>query len=168
LIYGAELGYSWCEERQQVRSSYGRKRFNIMGAIDSNSNETVVISNDTYITSSEIVELFTKLREKNKGKDVYIFLDNARYQKCKIVEEASIKYNIKIIYLPTYSPNLNLIERLWKFLRKHCLCNKYFMTFVEFAESLLNCLNKTHIEYSKELDKTLAHNFEALGFSKQI
>lgn len=163
LIYGAELGYSWCIERQLVRSSYGRKRFNIMGALDSKSHEVITVSNDSYITSIEIDELFAKLRNKNSRKRVYIILDNASYQKCEFIRLSSVKYNINIIYLPTYSPNLNLIERLWKFLRKVCLSNKYFMNFKLFCDSLLNCLNKTHNEYFSELETLLAHNFEAIG-----
>jgi transposase len=166
LIYGADLGYSWCIEREQVKSSYGRKRFNIMGALDSESHEVVTVSNDTYITSIEVDELFSKLRAKNPQKRIFIFLDNASYQKSELVRLSSKKYKINIIYLPTYSPNLNLIERLWKFLRKSCLCNRYFMTFKLFTDSLLCCLQMTHKEYFFVLETFLAHNFEALGFSQ--
>ena len=85
LIYGAELGYCWCGERQEVKSAYGRKRFNVMGAYNAVTSETTVVSNDTYITSTEIIELFQLLREKNEDKKVVIILDNVRYQKCKLV-----------------------------------------------------------------------------------
>ena len=85
LIYGAELGYCWCVERQEVKSAYGRKRFNVMGAYNAVTSETTVVSNDTYITSTEIIELFQLLREKNEDKKVVIILDNVRYQKCKLV-----------------------------------------------------------------------------------
>jgi transposase len=163
LIYGSDLGYSWCIEREQVKSSYGRKRFNIMGALDSKSHEVITVSNDKYITSTEIDELFAKLRAKNPRKRVFIFLNNASYQKCGFVRLSSEKYKINIIYLPTCSPNLNLIKRLWKFLRKSCLCNKYFMTFRLFCDSLLNCLEMTHNEYFLVLETLLAHNFESLG-----
>lgn len=112
LIHGAELGYSWCIDRQEVRTCSGRSRFNVMGAYNVSNHETLTITNDTYITSTEIVELFKILRDKNGEKEVVIILDNAKYQKCELVKNASKEYNIIIIYLPPYSPNLNLIERL--------------------------------------------------------
>jgi hypothetical protein len=57
---------------------------------------------------------------------VTIVLDNARYQKCKIVEESALSLSIELLYLPSYSPNLNLIERRWKLVKKKCLYGKYF------------------------------------------
>lgn len=163
IIYGAELGSSWCIERQNVKSAYGRKRFNVMGAVNSVTNETIIVSNDSYITSQEIVALLKKAREKNADKEVYLFLDNAKYQKCELVRKASEEYNICIVYLPTYSPNLNLIERLWKFLRKQCLRNKYHLNFEAFSASILDCLSKTHTLFCDKMNNLLAHNFEALG-----
>ena len=161
LIWGAALGYSWCIERLVVKSAYGRERFNVLGALDSLTNETITISNNTYITGTEVVELLKILRKKNgKDKAVYIVVDNARYQKCEIVEKAAKKYKINIIYLPSYSPNLNLIERLWKFLRSECLNNKYYMNFDLFGKSILECLSKTHTEYSETLSTLLTHKFE--------
>ncbi len=96
--------------------------------------------------------------------DQYIVLDNAKYQKCKLVADASKTYDINIVYLPTYSPNLNLIERLWKYLRSVCLSNKYSMTFKLFCGSIIDCLSKTSsLEVKSKLDTLLAHNFEILG-----
>ena len=163
LIYGAELGYCWCKTRKEVKSSYGRKRFNVMGAYDISTSETVVVSNDTYITSTEIVELFSCLRKINDDKDVYIVLDNARYQKCELVTKTAKEYKIEIVYLPSYSPNLNLIERLWKWLRKKCLCNKYKDTFDEFCNDILQTLAQTSSEFIDEVSQFLAPNFQVFG-----
>jgi transposase len=161
LIWGATLGYCWCKERQMIKSAYGRKRFNVLGAIDSMSNKTITVSNDTYITSTQVAELFEKLRTKeNSNKKIYIVLDNARYQKCQLVKDAAKKWQINIIYLPSYSPNLNLIERLWKFLRGECLNNKYYMTFEMFGNSILECLSKTHTEFNDRLSSLLSHKFD--------
>lgn len=163
IIYGACLGYSWCRNRQEVKSAYGRKRFNVMGAYNCNNSETITVTNTSYITSSEIVELFEKLRKKNENKKVVIVLDNARYQKCELVKQAAIDDEIQIVYLPVYSPNLNLIERLWKWLRKKCLNNKYSETFAEFCESITNTLSQTNSTFLDEITTALAHNFEVLG-----
>jgi transposase len=164
IIYGATLGYSWCITREEVLSAYGRQRFNVMGLLDSETHETITVTNETYITSSEIVKLLKKIRRINKDKKVSVVLDNAKYQKCNLVKDAAKENKIDIIYLPTYSPNLNLIERLWKYLRSECLSNKFSMTFGLFCKSIVNCLSKTSSAQSKKkLDTLLAHNFETLG-----
>lgn len=163
LIYGAELGYCWCFERQQVKSAYGRKRFNVMGAYNPITLKTTVVSNDSYLTSTEIVKLFHKLREENGNKKIVIILDNARYQKCKLVKESAKENNIEIVYLPPYSPNLNLIERLWKLLRKECMCNKYKETFQIFSNDILDFLSKTSTEFKDKVSSLLAPHFQVLG-----
>ena len=163
LIYGAELGYCWCKERQEVKSAYGRKRFNVMGAYNPITHKTTVVSNDSYLTSTEIVELYRKLREENGDKRIVIILDNARYQKCELTRNAAEEYNIEVIYLPSYSPNLNLIERLWKLLRKECMCNKYKETFQKFCEDILDFLSKTSTKYLEKVTSLLAPNFQILG-----
>lgn len=163
LIYGAELGYCWCKTRQEVKSAYGRKRFNVMGAYNPITHKTTVVSNDSYLTSSEIVELYHKLREENENKKIVIILDNAKYQKCDLTKNAAEECNIEVIYLPSYSPNLNLIERLWKLLRKECMCNKYKETFIKFCEDILDFLSQTSTKYLEKVKSLLTPNFQVLG-----
>jgi len=124
-----------------------------------------VVSNSTYITADEVVKGLEEIRNKNGSQKIYVVLDNARYQRCEKVMETAKKYEIELKFLPTYSPNLNLIERLWKFLRGEVLCNKYKMTFAEFGNSILECLRNTATDYVEKLDSLLAHNFEILNSS---
>ncbi len=163
IIYGAELGYCWCFERQEVKSAYGRKRYNVMGCYNAITSETLTVTNDTYITSNEIVRMFKKLRDKHGEEPIDVILDNARYQKCQLVKDAAEQYKINIVYLPAYSPNLNLIERLWKWLRKKCLCNKYSKTFIEFCKKIDDALLKTSTNFLDEVSSLLTHNFQVLG-----
>ena len=65
---------------------------------------------------------------------ITLVLDNARYQKCKVVQDFANSLGIELLYLPPYSPNLNLIERLWKFVKKKCLYAKYYEEFAQFFE----------------------------------
>ena len=161
LLEEACVGKVWSIERLIVKSGSGRKRFNVLGFLESKTNAVIEVSNSTYITSTQIVEMLEKLRLKyGKGKEINIILDNARYQKCKLVIEKATELKINLVYLPPYSPNLNLIERLWKFLRKKCLVNKYHMNFKEFSETILDCLSKTTTEHSKALESWLSHKFE--------
>ena len=134
-----------------------------MGAYDVVTQETITITNTTYITAQEIVEMLKLLREKNQDKEVVIILDNARYQKCKLVKKACEDYNITIEYLPSYSPNLNLIERLWKWLRSKCLSNKYRESFSEFCDEIKDYLSKTSTVFRDEIASMLAPNFQTLG-----
>ena len=80
----------------------------------------ITIKNDSYITSIQVCELFRKIKEQTQL-PVSIILDNAKYQKCALVASLALELNIELLYLPAYSPNLNLIERFWKFVKKNCL-----------------------------------------------
>ena len=64
--------------------------------------------------------------------DALTLLDNARYQKCKLVQNYATSVGIQLCYLPCYSPQLNLIERFWKFIRNECLYSKYYANFADF------------------------------------
>ena len=60
-----------------------------------------------------------------------IVIDNAKYQKCTMVTGAALAGGIDPVYIPPYSPNLNLIERLWQFVKKHALQGKHFEKFAD-------------------------------------
>lgn len=96
----------------EVKSAYERKRYNVMDCYNTVTSETITVTNDTYITSNEIISMFKKSRDKHKEESIHVILNNARYQKCQLVKDASEQYKINIVYLLTYSPNLKLIKRL--------------------------------------------------------
>ncbi len=87
-------------------------------------------------------------------------IDNARYQKCHLVWELAAELNIDLLYLPSYSPNLQLIERLWKFVKKNCLYSKYYEDFSSFKAAIRACLAHTHDTHKEELDSLLTLNFQ--------
>jgi transposase len=68
--------------------------------------------------------------------------------------------NIELLYIPPYSPNLNLIERLGKFVKKPCLYSKYYSEFKDFKNAICNCLNQTNTTYKQELDSLLTLRFQ--------
>ena len=118
-----------------VKSFSGRLRYNVLGAIDFVTKEVVTITNDTYITATEVCQLLRDVSSKYAGKSVHIILDNARYQKCKVVQSLAEELNIDLVYIPPYSPNLNLIERLWKFVKNE-LRTKYYEDFTLFCHQI--------------------------------
>ena len=111
------LGYIYGRQRRFIRTWSGRKRYNVLGAMDFMSTNVHTVTNDSYITANEVCEMFKKLRVEYADREIHLVLDNARYQKRRAVQEIASNLNIHLEYIPPYSPNLNLIERLWKFVK---------------------------------------------------
>jgi transposase len=162
FVLGSFLGYLWCVVRIFISTSSGRSRYNVLGAIDAITHQVITVCNDAYINACSVCELLNKIRENAGNKiPITLVLDNARYQKCALVTELAAKLSIELLFLPSYSPNLNLIERLWKWVKKDCLNCKYYKSFDEFKESINQSLLKvTKIENKKEMDSLLALNFQ--------
>ncbi len=84
FVMGAFLGFVWCFERLFVKSPSGRKRFNVLGALNAITHEVILVTNDTYITATQVCELRSKIAALGLMIPITLVLDNARYQKCKI------------------------------------------------------------------------------------
>lgn len=132
----------------------------MLGALNAITHELVMVTNDTYITAGSVCDLLRRFAKLNLGVPITLVLDNARYQKCNIVAALALQLNIELLYLPAYSPNLNLIERLWKFVKKKVLYSKYYASFSDFRNAITDCLNQTHTLRKKELDSLLKLNFQ--------
>ena len=115
------MGILWCFTRVFIESPSGRVRVNVLGAYDPIKHEVLKIINRTYITAETVCELLSNIRQKYGEQLVTIILDNSRYQRCKLVMEKATLLKIELLFLPTYSPNLNLIERLWRFIKSDYL-----------------------------------------------
>ena len=94
------------------------------------------------------------------GSHLTVFLDNARYQKCALVIATAARLHIELCFLPAYSPNLNLIERLWKFVQKQCLYSKYYADFATFKAAIVTCLSETHTKHKLALDSLITLRFQ--------
>ena len=162
FIHGAYLSVLWSFQRIFVRANSGRSRLNVLGAVDAVSNEMIHITNTTTINAWSLVELFRKLREAHPAQPITLVLDNAKYQRCYLTQSAANMLGIELLFLPPYSPNLNLIERVWKFLRKKCLNAKYYSSFVEFVDGIQSCIQKFEGVYREELCSLLSWNFQTL------
>jgi transposase len=160
------LGMLWSFVRVFIRAPAGRQRFNVLAALNALTHELVMVTNDTYITATTACELLHALAAQHVGVPITLVLDNARYQKCRIVAELAASLQIELLYLPAYSPNLNLIERLWKFVKKTCLYSKYYAHFTDFKQAISDCLAQTHTTYKNELDSLLTLNFQTFKESQ--
>lgn len=162
FVLGAFLGYLWSFVRLFVKTPSGRQRFNVLGALNAISKELITITNDTYITSVQVCELLREIA-KNATHPVTLVLDNARYQRCLLVMTLAEELKIELLFLPPYSPNLNLIERLWKLVKKECLYSIYYENFASFRNAIqtfLNTMNQTHQE---KLQSLLTLNFQSFS-----
>jgi len=154
------LGYLWCFVRLFIRAPAGRKRFNVLAALHALSHQVVTVTNDSYINAVSVCDLLRQLAAQNLGIPLTLVLDNARYQKCALVQELAKALQIELLYLPSYSPNLNLIERLWKFVKKECLYSKYYEDFASFQQAIQTCLSQTQTKHQAALTSLLTLRFQ--------
>jgi len=162
-VQGFYNSYVYSEKSKSMRTSSGRNRFNLLSALDVTNMDLISIYGGTYVNSDTTVELLELLRKNYPEDTINLVLDNARYQRCQYVQEQAELLKINLFFLPTYSPNLNLIERLWKFLKKTALAGKYFATKESFQNSILDFL--TDIEngkYTAKLKTLINYNFQDL------
>ncbi len=153
----------WCFKRIFIKSPAGRKRVNVLGALNALTHQVHFLSNQTYINANTIVEFLYQLRLFYFDmKPIYIVLDNARYQHCYLVRSIAGLLNIHLLFLPPYSPNLNIIERLWKFVKKKCLYAKYYDSFDKFRNAILSTMEKTNsdIGYVNEVKSLMNLKFQ--------
>lgn len=166
--YNVEVAYGWIEKgtEKEVRSNTGRKRLNINGAI--NLNHEVVMRDDESINATSAIALYQQLEAKHQTGTIYVIEDNARYYRAKVVTKwlEQPGRRIKILFLPPYAPNLNLIERLWKFMHKEVLHNQYYATYDKFREAVYQFFERINAGgYAAELDSLLTEKFHIIGAS---
>ena len=160
FVFGAYLGSLWCFVRVFVQTPSGRQRFNVLGALHAITREIVTVTNTGYINSRSVVELLEKLAKQFPDHPITLILDNARYQRCQYVFDAATRLGIELLFLPPYSPNLNLIERLWKFTKAECLNSHYYATFSEFCQAITTCLHEPNHGQQARLRTLLTLKFQ--------
>ena len=162
FVLGSFIGYLWYIVRIFIPTSSGRSRYNVLGAINAVTHQLITVCNDTYINACSVCELLNKIRETvGDAIPITLVLDNARYQRCTLVAELAVKLKIELLFLPSYSPNLNLIERLWNRVKKDCLNCKYYENFEKFKDAINQSLLKvSQIDRKKEMDSLLTLNFQ--------
>lgn len=159
FVMGGFPARVWSVVRKYVKTSSGRKRFNVLGALNFVTKKIELITNDTYITSVQVVELLEQLARKF-SRPITVILDNARYQRCDFVKQNAERLGITLIFLPTYSPNLNLIERIWKLVKSQILAGAYYDNFQLFSSRIKTCVSGLHIKSKCDLSTLITNNFQ--------
>ena len=166
FVFGAFLGYVWCLARVFIPTSPGRQRYNVLGAVDIIGGTLLTVSNTTYVNATTVCEMLAKMAAANVGMRITVFLDNARYQRCSLVMDKARELDIELAFLPSYSPNLNLIERFWKYVKKTCLTNRSFADFSHFRAAIDNCIEEAFKKHTEELKSLMTPNFQIIEFSQ--
>jgi transposase len=165
FIYTVYLGFLWCFSRIFLRSPAGRQRFNVLGCLNAASRQIHTLTNQGYINAQSVCALLSQVAAfYGPGIPITIYLDNAKYQRCDRVRDHARLLGIALEFLPSYSPNLNLIERYWKWLKKHGLYSKYYANFSAMQTAILQRMREGHEQSKEELTTLLSWNFQA--FSK--
>ena len=154
------LGCLWCVARLFVRAASGRKRYNVLGALDAVTHRMIRVTNDGYINAESVCTLLRSVAAAGVGLPITLVLDNARYQKCALVQGLASSLGIELLYLPSYSPNLNLIERLWRFVRKQSLDSIYYEDFARFTAAIDQCLDDLSTVHKGEMATLMTHKFQ--------
>jgi transposase len=161
FVFAPFLGVVWCFERLFVKAPSGRQRLNVLAALNATTRELFTVTNLTYITSVTVCEFLRLLAGAHTGVPITIVLDNARYQRCALVQSLAQTLGIELLFLPPYSPNLNLIERFWKFVKKQCLYSKYYADHLAFQHAIIACIAQAPDKHKEELASLLTLKFQS-------
>jgi transposase len=162
-LHNSQPAYGWIKkgEEKTLKTNTGRQRVNINGAYDI-ENRTVTIREDESINAQSTIALLEQMLKNQPFGMLYIILDNARYYRSKLVQEFIGKNpRIQFMHLPPYSPNLNIIERLWKFFKKKTTYNKYYEKFAVFQEKCIDFFQNIE-KYKNELESLMTDNFQII------
>lgn len=156
FVYGTFLCYLWSFARLFVRAASGRQRFNVLGAWNAVARQLVTVTNP----GAPGCELLGKIAALGLTGPVTLVLDNARYQRNAVVMTMAQHLGITLLFLPSYSPNLNLIERLWKFIKRRTLYGRYHPTFADFRAAIEETLANLPTTHATNLTSLMTLNFQ--------
>ncbi|MDQ8184593.1 transposase [Pelagicoccus sp. SDUM812002] len=154
----------WSVGRLRIRTSGGGGRLSVLGALDSAGEDLEFIATDGKFDPLTAACTLYKLREKHPSGAITVVLDNARYQACERHRFLAKVLDIELLFLPAYSPNLNLIERVWKWVKNQCLYKKYYEKIRDFQNAVIGCMKGLEERLPESLKSMLTQNFQ---FPKQ-
>jgi transposase len=160
FVLGTFVCCLWSFTRIFVRAASGRQRFNVLGAWNAVTRELIAVTNTTVVNTATMGELLRKIAALGLSEPITLVLDNARYQRNALVQDLANELGITLLFLPSYSPNLNLIERLWKFIKRRSLYGRYHPTFAEFRAAIEETVNGLSTTHADQLETLMTLNFQ--------
>jgi hypothetical protein len=135
-----------------------------LGALDAVAKRLVRVTTTGGVGADAVGALLGAVAEAVPVGPVTLVLDNARYQHAAPVKALARRLRIELLDRPGYSPNLNLIERLWKFVKAEVLACRYRPTFAEFTGAIDECLDHLHTRHKDRMETLLTLSFQTFGF----
>ena len=160
FVFGTFLCCLWSCSRIFVRAASGRQRLGVLGAWNAITRELVAVTNTTVVNTQTMCELLRKIAALALVGPITLVLDNARYQRNAVVQALAEPLGITLLFLPSYSPNLNLIERLWKFLKRRALYGRYHPTFHDFQAAIEQTIADLPTTHADQLASLMTLNFQ--------
>ena len=160
FVLGTFLCCLWSFTRIFVRAASGRQRFNVLGAWNAVTRELIAVTNTTVVNTATMCELLRKIAAQELSGPITLVLDNARYQRNAVAQDLAKELGITLLFLPSYSPNLNLIERLWKFMKRRSLYGRYHPTFAGFRAAIEETIDGLSSKYADQLKTLMTLNFQ--------
>jgi transposase len=160
FVFGSFACCLWSFARIFMRAASGRQRFNVLGAWNARTRQLITVTNTTVVNTETMCELLRKIAALGLSGPIALVLDNARYQHNAVVEALAKELGIALKFLPSYSPNLNLIERLWKFIRRRALYGRYHPTFAEFQAAIEEVIDGIPTTHAAALETLMTLNFQ--------
>jgi transposase len=160
FVYGTFLCCLWSIARIFVRAASGRQRFNVLGAWNAVTRTLLSVTNTTVVNTDTMVELLRTIAGENLVGPITVVLDNAKYQRNKVVQARAAELGIVLLYLPSYSPNLNLIERLWGFTKRQSVYGKYHADFTSLRAAIEATLADIPTKHADKLKSLMTLHFQ--------
>ena len=160
FVFGTFLCCLWSILRVFVRAASGRQRFNVLGAWNAVTRRLLSVTNTTVVNTETMCELLRKIAAEGLVGPVTVVLDNARYQRNKVVQALAVELGVRLLFLPSYSPNLNLIERLWGFTKRRSVYGKYHANFASFRAAIEATLAGIPTTHAKALESLMTLQFQ--------
>jgi hypothetical protein len=149
------LGVVWCFARLCVTAPSGRQRCNGLAALNATTRDIFTVTHLTDITSTTVCEFLRLLAGAHPGVPSTIVLDKARSQRCALGHSLAPQLGIALLCLPAYAPNLHLIERFGKFVKKTCLSSKSYADPLSFQQAIIACIAQAPDKHQEELASVL-------------
>ena len=162
--HNTKTGRGWIRKGAdfEIDCNSGRKRVKINAATRAIKPEHLGFEISESVNAQSTQRMCRDLLKKHPGKKIYFVCDNARYYRCAWLQKWAANQRIEFVFLPPYSPNLNLVERLWRLLRKKAINSICYETYDKFRSGIIHFLENIKVEYKAEVRRLLSLNFRTV------